>query len=201
MVMLPSRMLRDKGVAEFVEAARRLRGDPSAPRFVLVGDPDPGNPTSVPEEQLREWAGEGVVEWWGHRADMPATLAQANLVVLPSYREGLPKVLLEAAAAGRAIVASDVPGCREVVREGVNGALVSPTDPSALAVAIRALLEAPERRRMLGLAGRRMVVAEFAIEIVVEETLGVYRSLLAHEERLSIAGRSTPHVNGGLERT
>lgn len=118
------------------------------------------------------------MEWWGHCEDMPQVLSSANLVVLPSYREGLPKVLLEAAASARAIVATDVPGCREIVRHGANGLLVPPRDPTALAQAIRTLLESPEERERLGHAGRQIAVTEFAEEIVVKQTLALYRKLL-----------------------
>jgi glycosyltransferase involved in cell wall biosynthesis len=125
-VVLASRMLWDKGIQEYVDAARRLRADGVDVRCVLVGKPDPSNPSAIPERQLRDWDDSGVIEWWGHRADMPAVLAEANIACLPSYREGLPTILIEAAAAGLPLVATDVPGCREVVREGRNGLLVPP---------------------------------------------------------------------------
>lgn len=174
-VVLPSRMLWDKGVREFVEAARRVREEA---RFVLVGDSDPGNFAAIPVQQLRDWVREGVVEWWGHRDDMPQVYSGVNLVVLPSYREGLPKVLLEAAASARAVVATDVPGCREIARHGVNGLLVPPRDGAALARAIQDLLRSPELREKFGRAGRDIAVAEFAEGIVVKQTLGLYRELL-----------------------
>lgn len=177
-VMLPSRMLWDKGVREFVDMACVLKGEGIPARFVLVGDSDSGNPTAVPVSQLETWAREGVVEWWGHREDMPAVLKAASVVVLPSYREGLPKVLLEAAASGRPIVATDVPGCREIVRPHVNGLLVPCRDVPALAQAVKLLLESPELRARFGEAGRRIALAEFAQEIVVQQTLDVYRHLL-----------------------
>src|SRR4029077_168847 len=119
-VMLPSRMLWDKGVGEFVAAARILTARGSDARFVLVGMVDQRNPTAIPQSQLGEWQSEGVVEWWGHSDDMRGALRDANLVVLPAWGEGLPKVLPEAAASARAIVTTDVPGCREIVRDGVN---------------------------------------------------------------------------------
>jgi glycosyltransferase involved in cell wall biosynthesis len=177
-VVLPSRMLLDKGVGEFVEAARIVRRSLPEARFVLVGDSDPGNPTGVLVEKLEAWMRAGEVEWWGHRSEMPEVLAGANLVVLPSYREGLPKVLLEAAASSRAIVATDVPGCREIVRHGVNGLLVPPHDGEALARAVRDLLENPELRERFGRAGREIAVSEFAEGIVVEQTLNLYKKLL-----------------------
>ena len=110
---------------------------------------------------------------------MPAVLASANVVVLPSYREGLPKVLLEAAACGRAIVTSDVPGCREVALEGTNALRVPPMNAPALAAAIRTLVEDPELRKRFGMAGRHLALSEFAVESVVARTIEVYRELLA----------------------
>jgi len=133
---------------------------------------------SIPPSQLEQWRKEGVVEWWGHQTDMPRVLSQANVVVLPSYREGLPKVLLEAAASGRAIVTSDVPGCREIVQPGLNGLLVPARDAAALASAIEMLLDSPELRSRLGACGRQRAVNEFSEEIVVKKTLDLYRSLL-----------------------
>lgn len=178
-VMLPSRMLWDKGVGEFLEVARLVRAAHPKVRFVLVGSPDEGSSTAVPVSRLESWAREGVLEWWGHREDMPALLSQASIVVLPTtYPEGVPKVLLEAAASARAIVATDVPGCREIVRHEVNGLLVPPYDTAALARAIQVLLRSPELRERLGNTGREIAVTEFAEEIVVEQTLSLYRELL-----------------------
>lgn len=177
-VMLASRLLWDKGVGEFVETARRLAG---RARFVLVGSPDPGNPASVPEDVLRQWTAEGVVEWWGAREDMPKTLAQAAVVCLPSYREGLPKVLLEAMACGRPVVTTDAPGCRDCVRDGDNGLLVPVKDAGALAAAVSRLLEDPELRRRMGGRGRQRAVEEFRQERVIEATLAVYREVLARK--------------------
>jgi len=133
LVVLPARMLWDKGVGEFVAAARELRSCGVDARFALVGDADMENPASIPRRQLKEWTDEGVVEWWGQRDDMPNVFCQSALVCLPSYREGLPKALLEAASCGRAIVTSDVPGCREIVCHGDNGLLVPGRDAAALA--------------------------------------------------------------------
>jgi len=178
-ILLASRMLWDKGVREFVASAVQLKNEGMQARFVLVGDSDPGNPAAVPVEQLNAWQQSGAVEWWGSRDDMPEVFARANVVCLPSYREGLPKVLIEAAACGRAIVATDVPGCREIVRQGENGLLVPARDTRALSEALRQLiLDAPARQRM-GQRGREIAVAEFSAERVVHETLALYRSLLA----------------------
>lgn len=179
MVVLASRMLWDKGVEQFVEAARMIQSRSCQVRCVLVGDADPGNLHSIPRSQLESWAAEGMVEWWGYRDDMAEILSQASVVVLPTvYPEGVPKVLLEAAACGCPIVATDVPGCREIVRHGVNGFLVPPHDSTALAEAIRTLLRSPELREQFGKAGREIAVAEFSEQNVVEQTLRVYRELL-----------------------
>ncbi len=177
-VMLASRMLWDKGVAEFVEAARLLRASGPSARFVLVGEADVENPASIPVSRLVQWRDEGMVEWWGWREDMPATLAQASIVCLPSYREGLPRVLIEAAACARPIVTTDVPGCREIVREGENGLRVPPRNAGALAAAIQRLLNDAALRRRMGERGRALVEAEFSIEKVMAETLALYRRLV-----------------------
>ena len=178
LVMLPSRLLWDKGVGEFVDAARLLQERGVEARFVLVGAPDLGNPAAVPEAQLHAWVEEGLVEWWGYRKDMEQVLPQAHLVCLPSYREGVPKVLLEAMACGRAVVTCDVPGCREAVAHGENGLLVAARDPGALAEAIGWLLSAHELRRSMGAAGRERARRLFSIGRVTRETLELYDELL-----------------------
>ena len=178
MVLLMSRMLWDKGVGEFVDAARMAEERGADARFVLVGDPDPENPAAIPHETLQRWSDSGVVEWWGQRSDAPALLAQARVVVLPSYREGLPKVLLEAAASGRPMIATDVPGCREVVEPGVTGQLVPARDAAGLAEAMLGLLADPERCRQMGTQARRLAEREFGVEAVVSRTLAVYRECL-----------------------
>ncbi|HKS04794.1 MAG TPA: glycosyltransferase family 4 protein [Gemmatimonadaceae bacterium] len=176
-VMLAARMLRSKGVPAFVDAARELRTAFPETRFVLVGDTDAGNYAAISREELTEWNASGVVEWWGHRADMPATLAQSHIVCLPSTSgEGVPKVLIEAAAVGRAIVATDVPGCREIVRNNVNGLLVGPGDARALASAIGLLLRDAPRVEKMGAASRSVAVNEFSIARVAAATLDVYRA-------------------------
>ena len=177
-VVLASRMLWDKGVLDFVNAVQLLRAQGVAARFTLVGDVDPDNPASIPRAQLEQWRDAGIVEWWGARTDMNAIMQQATIVVLPSRREGLPKVLIEAAASGRPIVTTDVPGCREVVRNGVNGLLVPVGDVPALAAAMGELLADPALRNRMGQAGRQRAESEFAIELVVDQTMDVYRSLL-----------------------
>lgn len=173
-VLLPARMLWDKGVGEFVEAARCLIQQGIRARFILVGRQDAHNPAGIPESYLTEWGKEGVVEWWGHREDMPAVYEAATLVVLPSYREGLPKVLLEAAACGKAMIATDVPGCREIVRHRYNGLLVPPKDSVALAAAVHELLSDSGLRELMGERSRKLAVEQWAISGITDQVLGLY---------------------------
>ncbi len=178
-VLLPARLLWDKGVAEFVEAARRLRAEGRVIEFLLAGDPDPGNPATVPESDVCGWVAEGLLQWLGHVDDMPALFRSVDVVVLPSYREGLPKGLIEAGACGLPLVTTDVPGCREVVRDGVDGLLVPVRDAAALAEAIARLQDDPALAVRLGDAARERALAEFDERIVIGRTLQVYRELLA----------------------
>ena len=146
-----SRLLWDKGVGEFVEAARVARAQSPDLRFTLIGAPDEGNPAAVPLAQLEEWRDEGLIDWQGRRGDIPAVWKESHIAVLPSYyAEGLPKALLEAASCGRPIVAADVPGSREIARDGESGLLVPPRDPAALAAAILRLADDPALRARLG---------------------------------------------------
>ncbi len=177
-VILPGRMLWEKGVREFVAAAEILQARGIPARFVLVGEPDPGHTTSIPETQLREWADSGVMEWWGQQDNMPEVFARSNLVCLPSYGEGVPKALIEAASCGRAIVACEVPGCREVVRNGENGLLVPVRNPEALAHALKTLIHDADLRARMGCRGREIAVREFADELVLPQVLAVYQDLL-----------------------
>lgn len=178
LVVLPARMLWDKGVGEFVAAAQMLRSEGIAARFMLAGERDPDNPAAIPAAQLESWRAAGIVEWHGRQEDMAHLLSQSHIVCLPSYREGLPKALLEAAASGRAIVATDVPGCREAVRHGVNGLLVPAGDAAALAQALRRLILDPALRREFGQQGRERAEKEFSVEKITAETLALYRELL-----------------------
>ncbi|MBF0107182.1 MAG: glycosyltransferase family 4 protein, partial [Deltaproteobacteria bacterium] len=177
-VLMASRMLWDKGVAEFVEAAKILKSQNLKARFVLVGDTDLANPAALTHKELEALDDSSVVEWWRWRGDMPHVFSQSNIVCLPSYREGLPKVLLEAASCGRSIVATDVPGCREIVKDGVNGLLVPPRNTHALADAIKALIEDPDRRKVMGQMGREIAAREFSDKMVIVETLALYRTML-----------------------
>ena len=178
-VVLVARMLWDKGVGEFVEAAKLLKGRGVAARLLLVGAPDAGNPSAVPATQLEAWRREGIVEPLGQRSDIAEILADAHIACLPSYREGLPKALLEALAAGRPIVTTDVPGCREVVIDGENGFLVPPRDPMALADALEKLIVDAGLRRRFGERSRVLAEAEFGTERVNAATLALYREMLA----------------------
>jgi glycosyltransferase involved in cell wall biosynthesis len=176
--VLVGRMLRDKGVGEFVDAARLLKAHGVAVRMQLAGPTDPDNPAAIDEATLRQWHAEGIIDWLGPVADMPGLWAKAHIAVLPSYREGLPKALLEAAACGRPMVATDVPGCREIVREGETGLLVPAKNAVALADAIARLAGETALRRRLGTRARIVAEAEFAADVVVRETLALYRGLL-----------------------
>ena len=178
-VLLACRMVWIKGIVEFVEAAKMLRSKGLDARFVLAGDSDASSPSSVPREQLLEWQSSGPIEWWGHQTDMPRIFEQANLVCLPSHGgEGVPTVLMEAAASGRAIVTTDVPGCRDIVRNGVNGRLVPPGNAAALAEAIEELLKNSTMRLEMARRGREIAVNEFSQEIIAQQTLALYSELL-----------------------
>jgi glycosyltransferase involved in cell wall biosynthesis len=177
-VVLASRLLWDKGIAEYVEAARRLRTAGLPIRFLLAGSSDWGNPAAISQAQLRAWQGEGVVELLGQVEDMSALFAQTDIAVLPSYREGLPKSLIEAAACGLPLVTTDVPGCREVVTDGENGLVVPVRDATALANAISRLHKNPELARKMGRVARERALTEFDERIVIAKTLLVYQELL-----------------------
>jgi glycosyltransferase involved in cell wall biosynthesis len=176
-VVVPSRLLRDKGIAEFVEAARILRRQGSAARFVVAGDAPEENPDTFPKAILDAWKAEGVVEFWGFRSDMPEVLRQAHIVVLPSYREGLPKALIEAAACGRPVVTTDTPGCRDAIIENETGRLVPVRDSRALAEAMRSLIDDTATRRSMGIAARQFAEQEFSIDHVTRRHLEIYRGL------------------------
>ncbi len=180
LVVLPSRLLAEKGIAAFAAAARLLRERGVRARFVLAGDVDPGNPTSLTREQIAAWVAAGTLEWWGFRSDIAEVLRQAAIVCLPShYREGAPRVLMEAAATGRAAVTTDMPGCRDVVVAGETGLLVPPRNPAALAGALQRLLAEPTERARMGAAGRRRAEAEFSSGLAVARMMAVYRDLAA----------------------
>ncbi len=179
-IVLASRLLYTKGVGEFVEAARLLKTRQVDVECLLVGEPDPDNPASVTDDVLRLWHREGVVEYCGRRHDMPSVFAEADVVCLPTYYgEGIPKVLVEAAACGLPIVTTDWPGCREVVQHGENGLLVPIRNAGALADALETLARDPGLRCAMGRRGRERVQGEYSLDTVVRRTLTVYRELLA----------------------
>ncbi|HSJ88505.1 MAG TPA: glycosyltransferase family 4 protein [Anaerolineales bacterium] len=179
-VLFSSRMLVTKGLLEYIEAARTLRQKGLNTRFALAGRTDPGNPASIPDEQINAWKQSETLEWWGWQDDMPAALAQADIFCLPSYREGVPNALLEAAACGLSIVTTDVPGCRDVVMNGVNGWLVPVRNAEALANALETLITNPELRRRMGNAGREIAMNQFSMAKVNRETLAVYKLAFDH---------------------
>lgn len=179
--VVASRLLRDKGIGEFVAAARLLRESGVKAHFRVVGAPDPGNPSSLTSVDLAEWQKQGIVEFAGYQSDIAGEFAAANVVVLPSYREGLPRVLLEAAACARATVTTDVPGCRDAISPDVTGILVPPRKVEPLAEAMRVLAEDGVRRRAMGVAGRLLAERSFGIEKVVSAHLELYAKLLEQD--------------------
>ncbi len=176
--VLVGRLLKTKGVVEFARAAELLKDRGRDIRMVLVGAPDPGNPTTVTQDQIDAWVAEGLVEWTGERDDIATVWASAHIAVLPSYREGLPKSLLEAAASGRPLVATDVPGCRALVRDGENGLLVPPHDAVALADAIDRLANDSGLRHAYGAAARRDVEARLSQERIGAAMQALYGQIL-----------------------
>ncbi len=177
-IVLIARMLRDKGVVEYVEAVRILRGRGYNGKALLVGGLDDGNPSAITREEILQWEREGVIQWLDHQDDIPSILAESCVVVLPSYREGLSRVLVEAAAASRPIVAADVPGCREIVRHGVNGFLVPLKNVEKLAGSIDILLKDRELAERFGRAGRDLVIQNFSSAIINSRTIELYSKLL-----------------------
>jgi glycosyltransferase involved in cell wall biosynthesis len=175
LVVLPARLLWDKGIGDFVEASRILSRQNVVARFIVVGDQDKENRGCIDKKTLDSWKREGVVEFWGFHNNMSNLFSVASVCCLPSYREGLPKALIEAMSAGLPCVATDVPGCREVVSHCDNGYLVPAREPSLLASAIKALVEDPLTAKKMGKRGRKRVLREFSDEIVIEKTLLLYR--------------------------
>lgn len=180
-VALPARFLWDKGLGDFVEAARRIRSVHIAARFVLVGMHDPHNPESINSEVIDGWVSDGLVENWGYQKNMEEILSCTSMVCLPSSREGLPKALLEAASCGRAIVTYDVPGCREVVDHEKNGLLVQFKDVDGLTEALKLLILDQSLREAMGARGRLKVLNEFSREIITRQTLAVWEEALAND--------------------
>ena len=176
------RLLSDKGVFDFVEAAKLLKPRFPGVVFALAGDIDEENPSSITQDQMREWSEGGIVETRGHVSDIRSILRQASIVVLPSYREGFPRTLMEASASERAVITTDVAGCRDAVMHDITGYLVPPRDPRHLAEAIASLIDSPEKRLSFGIAGRRLAEQEFSIDIVVQKHMEIYRKLLGYDQ-------------------
>ena len=176
-ILVACRMLWDKGIGDLVQAARVLRAQGLDFELVLAGMPDHENPASIPEETLTAWHEEGTVRWLGRSEDIAAEIGRSHIACLPSYREGLPLFLLEAAASARPLVATDVPGCREVTRNGENGLLVPPRAPDRLAAALATLIADRALCERMGVAGRRLAEEHFSTGRVVEQTLALLDSL------------------------
>jgi len=179
-ILMAARLLYTKGVEEFVAAARLFRKRKLDARFILVGEPDPDNPGSVPQEVLRQWHAEGSIEYRGRQEDMSSVFAESDIVCLPTYYgEGIPKVLVEAAACGLPIVTTDWPGCREIVEHGINGLLVPIRNSDALATALATLAGDPALRKAMGRRGRARAEGEYSLDSIISKTLAVYADLLA----------------------
>lgn len=178
-VTLVSRILRDKGVLEFIDAASQLRARVPDVVFQIVGEPDLGNPSAIPQSEIDSWESLANVKYLGRRSDIADILKGSHIVCLPSYREGLPKSLLEALSCGRPIITTDVPGCREVCNDGVNGLLIPARDSIALSHAIEKLALDQDLRQAMGRAGRVRAESEFSNEIVCAQTLDLYRRLMS----------------------
>ena len=177
-VMLASRLLWDKGIGELVEAMRLLRERGIACRCCLIGEPDEGNPASVSRQWLEDRVAEGIIEWWGFRADMPAVLRHAHIACLPSYREGLPKFLLEASAAGLPLVGTDVPGCRDIIQQNINGLLIPRKTTVPLTDALQKLIENADLRARFGRRARAIAEAKFGNECIFRDVKSLYLDLL-----------------------
>ena len=177
-VILASRMLIDKGIHEFVKAARIIKEKHIDAQFILVGMTDTENHSAISEIELQQWQQEGIIEWWGHRDNVVEVLRKSTIACLPSYREGMPKFLLEAASVGLPIVTTDVPGCREVVIDNENGYLVPPRNSEAIASAIEKLLNDKTLRKEMGIKGRALVKQEFDTKKIVEQTISLYQRML-----------------------
>ncbi|OCQ54410.1 N,N'-diacetylbacillosaminyl-diphospho-undecaprenol alpha-1,3-N-acetylgalactosaminyltransferase [Photorhabdus australis subsp. thailandensis] len=172
-VMLVARLLYDKGVMEFVNAAKILKSEGIQIRMVLVGNTDE-NPKSVKKEEIDHWVKQEIVEYWGYRHDIDNIMSKANIIVLPSYREGLPKSLIEAAACGRAVITTDVPGCRDAIINNVTGLLVPVKDSFALSEAIQDLISNSEKRNNMANEGRKLAERVFDISLVISKHLEIY---------------------------
>jgi glycosyltransferase involved in cell wall biosynthesis len=180
-VCFAARLLRDKGVYEYISAARLLKEQGKKARFLLAGDLDKNNPSGLSFDDLNKLKNEGYVEYMGFHQDIPTLYANSHIICLPSYREGFPKSLIEAAAAKRAVVTTDVPGCRDAIIPNKTGLLVPIKDSQKLADALKWLIESPQKRITMGAAGRKLAEEEFSIEKVVLDHLNIYMDLLSNK--------------------
>lgn len=185
LIVLPARMLASKGVNEFVAAAESIQQLPEwqgKVRFALVGDTDVANPSAIRPEQLQRWHEAGIIEWWGHCADMAGVYKQANIVCLPSYAEGMPKALLEAAACGRVLLTTDVPGCRDLVQDSVNGLVVAAKDSCALVKGLLELMNDQLLRKRMAESAYQSVLAHYQSNVIIAQTLGVYDECMVKKD-------------------
>lgn len=183
-ILLASRMIRDKGIAEFAQAAGIVKKQLPGVRFVLAGMIDDSNPNAIPKDQLQEWQSAGLLAWLGHRDDMLELISQASIIALPTYYpEGVPKFLIEAAASGKPIITTNRPGCNDIVKHEINGLLIPERDSEALAGAVIHLLNNPDIMHQMGQAGRKLVLEEFDVKIVIAKTLALYEELLSSQEK------------------
>jgi len=184
-VLLPARMLWDKGVLEFIEAASQLKSLMPKWRFILAGAADYKNPTSVPIGLLEQLNANQIIEWVGHVDDMTPYFSEASIVCLPSYREGMPKCLLEGAAAGCAIVTTDTVGCREAILPNISGLLVPVRNIEALKNALQLLMNNRDLREKFGRSGRELAINKFGLDLVIKSTLSIYTDLLRYEKKIT----------------
>jgi glycosyltransferase involved in cell wall biosynthesis len=186
-VCLASRMLWDKGINEFIESITIFRETyPNyTVRFVLAGGVDYENPASIQKKQILKWEENKIIEWWGHQENMPELLASVNIIVLPSYREGLPKVLLEAAAVGRFIITTDVPGCREIIKDGINGLIIPKKNSQSLMSAISRGLTNKNLRESCINSGLDIIKEQYTIETIIEQTFEIYLKLINKNPNLN----------------
>ncbi len=178
-VILPARMMIDKGVLDFAVAVTLIKRMVPDWKFILVGAADYKNPNTVSGELIKSWQDNRILDWLGHVEDIAPLLAKASIVCLPSYREGMPKALLEAAAAGCAIITTDVVGCRDAIVPGKTGDLVPVASPEALAESLYSLINDFERRQGYGIQGRKLAIEKYSIKSVILQTLSVYEGLTA----------------------
>jgi glycosyltransferase involved in cell wall biosynthesis len=180
LVILPARMIWSKGIGDFVECAKIIKKNNNSIRFALIGMPDPQNPDSIPVDTIKQWTIQGLVEWWGHQDNMHNIYHKSTIVCLPTtYGEGLPKALLEAASCGRPIITYDVPGCREIVKDGFNGFLVKPGEIKNLVESLEELINSSHLCNKMGKNGRLMVKKEFNQEKIALKTFSVWEELLS----------------------